>query len=282
MRSWPSLTAEAVCLARALEDRSPPGRRLLSDPFARLFLRRPTRAGFRAVRAAGPLVQRAERLLDPGLVTSIAARHTWIDDRVVHALPGVDQILVLGAGYDSRAWRLADPIDGRPVLEIDHPATLSRKQRVARRNQLPEVRRQPADLADEPLAHVLDHSMLAPGAPTVVVWEGVTMYLDRADVVATLRALADFVGPDSHVILDLWAESRHPVWTPAERVGRVGLAVLGEPIRTTVHPTRASSLLREGGWCSVAQDDVSGVARLRAGRSAYPYLHMVDAVRHDP
>jgi methyltransferase (TIGR00027 family) len=279
MRSWPSLTAEAVCLARALEDRGPPGRRLLADPFAHLFLRRPTRAAFGALGLADPVAGRAQRLLDPGLVTSIAARHAWIDERLLEALPQVDQILILGAGYDSRAWRHAGAIDQRLLVEIDHVATLTRKHRVARRNRLPAVQRQPADLADEPLEHVLDHSRLAAGAPTAVVWEGVTMYLERPDIAATLRALAAFVGPGSHVILDLWAESRHPLWSPAERVGRAGLAAIGEPILTTVTPQAAPALLHEGGWEVQASAGVREIARVRARRRAHPILHMVDAAR---
>ncbi|MFK7931172.1 MAG: class I SAM-dependent methyltransferase, partial [Myxococcota bacterium] len=117
MRFWPSLTAEAVCLARALERHHPQS--ALDDPYAAQFLRRGTRlASHRVVASA----------LDPhGLLASIGLRHAWLDNRIREAIPQVQALLVLGAGYDSRSWRL--PLDGRIAVKIDHPATQRRKRR---------------------------------------------------------------------------------------------------------------------------------------------------------
>lgn len=271
MKTWPSLTAEAVCLARALEAKHP--RPLLEDPYARAFLRRPSR----------PLVRSAAaRLLAlPGLVTAISARHAWIDQHLRVALPNVAQVLILGAGYDSRNWRLDLPRG--PVVEVDHPATQSRKRRRVADLNLPDPPHfVAADLALQSLDAVLDASPLQPGAPTAVVWEGVTMYLQRSDVVDTLGALSRFVGSGSHLFFDLW----RPVtdtWTHAamERSGRLGLSVLGEPLRFACAPSQVSALLHAGGWSAHTVSDVGSHARSH-GRRAYPDLLLVDATPISP
>jgi len=142
MRSWPSLTAEAVCLARALERHHPQS--VLDDPYAAQFLRRGARLVSHRFTASA---------LDPqGLLASIGLRHAWLDDRVVEAIPQVQGLLVLGAGYDSRPWRL--PLDGRIAVEIDHPATQRRKRRRVDAPGLPDTGTfLEADLA-RPLIHI--------------------------------------------------------------------------------------------------------------------------------
>lgn len=271
----PSLTAEAVCLARALEARRPADDRLVHDPYARLFLRRPTRALNRLAHLGGPASDLGEAL-QPGLVAAIAARHGWIDAALERTLPDVEQVLILGAGYDSRGWRL--PLDGRLHVEIDHPATARRKQRKARGAGLAPPLQVTTDLAREPLEHVLLRSPLRSDAPTAIVWEGVSMYLDETAVLRTLTTLRSFVGPRSHLLMDLWARVRDPVLlAAAESAGRSGLRLLGEPIRFELLPVDAPAFLERAGWTTLRQDDVDGLARLRVGRPAFPFLHLVHA-----
>jgi methyltransferase (TIGR00027 family) len=270
-----SLTAEAVCLARALEHRRPPGERLVDDPLARRFLRLPARGVVRGASLGGGVATAVEDHLQPGLVAAIAARHGWIDARLLRDLPRVAQVLVLGAGYDSRAWRLAH--EGQPWVEVDHPATQRRKARRAHRLGLPPVERVPADFTLETLDDILARAPLEAGAPTAIVWEGVTMYLERAVIRQVLEGLRRWAGPGSHLLLDLWAPARGAL-RAVEGAGRLGLAVVGEPVRTAVEPVRISALLAEGGWAVEAREDVDRVARLHGGRRAFPPLQVVDAI----
>ncbi len=275
MRWWPSLTAEAVCLARAIEGLRPPEARVVDDPYARLFLYPPTRAALDAAARTGAGIELARTLPTPEPVALITARHRWIDDALLAALDGIEQVVVLGAGFDSRAWRLAGPLAGRPVLEVDHPATAARKQALALRAGLKLPFRLQADLAREPLADALARARLAAGRPTFVIWEGVSMYLDRADAVATLRALAGWVGPGSAIALDVWTPAQG-LLVPPERALRLGLRVIGEPLRHRVPAPQIGAFLADGGWTIAERDTVAAVAR-RFGDQAPDVLALVRA-----
>ncbi|WP_081437988.1 class I SAM-dependent methyltransferase [Pseudofrankia asymbiotica] len=223
MREKPSRTAQHVALFRALESaRGQP--RLFTDPYAAASLPPSHRLVVAAARlpAAGPrLARRVERLIDRrwpgGPRASAVARTRLIDDLVTDALAaGARQLVLLGAGYDSRAYRLlavragADPAaagrgrEAVDVYEVDHPATQARKRRLVER-RVPaaargHVRFVAADLLRVGAADVLLAAGLRPDAPAVVVWEGVTNYLDAASVDATLTGLAGALAPGSRVV----------------------------------------------------------------------------------
>ena len=126
----------------------------------------------------------------PGMqrwVTYMQVRTRAIDDELL-GFAG-DQVVILGAGYDARAARFERELRGTTVFEIDHPATQARK-----RDVLPETgavyvpwdfeRRPVSELPDELAARGLDLAR-----PTLVLWEGVTMYLSEAAIEATFAAL---------------------------------------------------------------------------------------------
>ncbi|MFK7928950.1 MAG: class I SAM-dependent methyltransferase, partial [Myxococcota bacterium] len=134
-----------------------------------------------------------------------------------------------------------------------------------------------ADLANEPLAQVLERSPLPRGAPIAIAWEGVSMYLERGDVEATLTALADFVGPGSRLVFDLWRPTVDTAYHAIiEQGGGLGLRLLGEPLRFACHANDAPALLEPTGWRVTRTSDVGTLARAR-GRVAYPDLILVEA-----
>ncbi|WP_030442045.1 class I SAM-dependent methyltransferase [Actinoplanes subtropicus] len=205
MRDRASRTAEQVALFRALETAR--GRdRVFDDPLAVRFLRGGYRLLARAARLR-PVGLRLSRLIDrrwPGPRPSAVARTRLIDDLVVAALAhGARQVLLLGAGYDSRAYRLPG-IDRVPVFEADHPATQAVKRRLVRGAVRPERRRHvhyvPVDLLRQDLGDALLAAGFAALEPTVVVWEGVTNYLDEPAVDATLRRIAALTATGSSLI----------------------------------------------------------------------------------
>src|SRR5436190_10270024 len=118
LQSRPSLTAEAVTMARALEHLKPEPQRVVDDPWAHLFLSRPARRALTAW--SGSLTGRVLRRLGVAGTTYVPLRHRFIDDHLSAALDvGVAQVVLLGAGYDTRAYRFAEQLDGRPVYEVD-------------------------------------------------------------------------------------------------------------------------------------------------------------------
>lgn len=205
MRDKASRTAQHVALFRALESvrRGP---RLFADPYAASSLG----AGYRLVVALARLPRvggRIERYIDErwpaGPRASAVVRTRFIDDLLEAALAdGVRQVVLLGAGYDSRAFRLAG-LRSATVFEVDHPATQALKRRLVDRafpaGDHGHVRFVPADLMRADLAAVLRAAGLL-GERTAVVWEGVTNYLDARSVDATFTGLVAATAPGSRII----------------------------------------------------------------------------------
>jgi methyltransferase (TIGR00027 family) len=205
MRNKASRTAEQVALFRALETAR--GHvRVVDDPLAVRLVHGGYRLLARAARVR-PRGARLERYIDrrwPGPRPSAVARTKLIDDLVIDALRhGARQVLLLGAGYDSRAYRLPG-IERVAVFEADHPATQAVKRRLVRGAVRPERRRHVHYVAVDLLTEDLGQALLAAGfaalEPTVVVWEGVTNYLTEAAVDATLRRLASLTATGSNLI----------------------------------------------------------------------------------
>src|SRR5262245_23641861 len=105
----PSQTAEYMALFRAIESVQPPTRRLFSDPFSRAFLRPPLHLAADVARLPllGKLIAWIIDRRWPGARPSGVARTRLIDDLLLRALhDGVQQVVILGAGFDCRAYRL--------------------------------------------------------------------------------------------------------------------------------------------------------------------------------
>lgn len=98
--------------------------------------------------------------------------------------------MILGAGLDGRAWRMAE-LEGGIVFEVDHPA--SQRDKRARCERVKPTAREvcfvPVDFARDDLAGALASAGHDPMRATTWIWEGVVMYLDRRDTEATLRVV---------------------------------------------------------------------------------------------
>ncbi|HXQ20168.1 MAG TPA: SAM-dependent methyltransferase [Candidatus Acidoferrales bacterium] len=187
-----SRTAEYMALFRALESSRPPGRRLFEDPLARHFLSPPL-----ALVARLSAVPGIRKLLSwfidhrwPGARSSAVARTRFIDDAVIACLQAhIEQVVILGAGFDSRAYRL-HALKMVAVFEVDHPDTLKTKRGMLDRalSGLPErVRFVPTDFNQRQLEQAMAAAGYRNSVPTLFLWEGVTNYLTEAAVDATLR-----------------------------------------------------------------------------------------------
>jgi methyltransferase (TIGR00027 family) len=187
-----SRTAEFMALFRAIESSLPAKRRLFEDPFARQVLG--PRFGLLATVCRVPgVADLVARYIDgrwAGARSSAVARTRLIDDTINDALArGIDQLVILGAGFDARAYRLAGLSDVA-VFEVDHPDTLAKKQAVLRRASLDapsRVRSVGIDFRSADLERVMDAAGYSKQARTFILWEGVTNYLSEAAVDTTLR-----------------------------------------------------------------------------------------------
>ena len=284
-RNQPSRTAEATAFQRATEQQRPARRRIVDDPWAEFFLRPALRAALAAYRSS-IVLKGADDLL--GLTPFVVMRHRYIDDRLDAALrAGVEQVVVLGAGYDSRAYRFADQLGTRPVFEVDHPATQGRKERIlaalGKRRELPrvDVRRVSIDFQRQSLEKRLAKVGFDPARSAFFIWEGVSMYLTRNAVKATLGTLARIAPRRSELVFDAWFLLDEPdLRATAYRLSANLLHVLGEPVTFSLHPEDAEPFLARQGFALLeiarAHDLEQRYAR-RPRRHVHPACYLVHA-----
>jgi methyltransferase (TIGR00027 family) len=279
----PSRTAEAVCLIRAVEQRREEAERILLDPYAREFLGPLSRATLSTVEATGRVGEQLEQAA-LGLVPYVLCRHRFIDDALAAFLadPAPCQVVLLGAGYDSRAWRFASALAGRPFFEVDHPATAGRKARIVEKLTLPEVDRRVAltDFLSTPLSEVLAEAGFQEGLRTFFVWEGVSMYLTREAIKETLRAVAALGGAGSQLAMDFWFLLDSPdLLATAHRMSSGLLSFLGEPITFGIHPEDVGDFLRREGLTLEDLAEPRELARryVRDRRRVYPAAYLLRA-----
>jgi methyltransferase (TIGR00027 family) len=192
-----------MALFRALETvRRPAAARLFDDPLAARFLRPSLRAVVHAARLPG-LGPRIPAWIDrrwPGARPAGVARTRFLDDLLRAALrEGVDQVVLLGAGFDARAVRLAG-IERARVFEVDRAATQAAKQERVRRALgalPPHVTFVALDFERQELGSALRRAGFDPTRPACLLWEGVTNYLTAEAVDATLRSVACVAAPGS-------------------------------------------------------------------------------------
>jgi methyltransferase (TIGR00027 family) len=188
-----SLTAEFIALFRALETvRRPPERRLFCDPLARAFLGWHLRLVVLLAQAPvlGPIIFRFIDRRWPAALASAVARTRYIDDALLAAIhDGAQQVVILGAGFDARAYRFRG-LERLRVYEVDHPDTQIAK--IARLKPAlgalpPHVCFVPADFTRDGLAAAMAAAGYAPAVKTFFLCEGVLSYLTPEAADALLR-----------------------------------------------------------------------------------------------
>jgi len=196
-----SATAEGMALVRAIEAQRPEDRRICYDPIA-CSLINPV-----AVFLSKLVIRSGihDLLGTPGTMTYILARERYIDDFLNASLiEGFDQIVILGAGFDTRAYRIPK-IEKTHVFEVDHPDTQAVKlERLTKIfNPLPKhITFVPVDFNTQMLGERLQGSGYNESDKTLFILQGVTMYLTPEGVDTTLAFIANHSKPGSAVIFD--------------------------------------------------------------------------------
>ncbi|HMH21503.1 MAG TPA: SAM-dependent methyltransferase [Puia sp.] len=200
-----SRTAQYMALYRALETRRPPKNRLFSDPYAIHFLDKGFQLACRACSIL-PLESLFYRIIQrrmPGALASGLARTYYIDELLKRTIrAGARQVIILGAGFDTRALRL--PIlKNVPVIEIDHPDTARSKMNTLKKvlgGALPtHIRYLQTDFGRQGLAELFREQAIDLSIPTTFIWEGMTNYLQR-EAVGKVFALAGEFPAGSSII----------------------------------------------------------------------------------
>jgi len=133
-------------------------------------------------------------------------RTHFIDSCLRNAVKdGATQLVILGAGFDTRAYRLRDLLTHMRVFEIDHPITQERKQSRALEalGQPPEnLTYVSVDFRNEQFGEKLTAAGYREGECTFFIWEGVTMYLPATAVAGTLKWIAEHSPAGSRIVFD--------------------------------------------------------------------------------
>lgn len=193
MTSKAAKTGPGAMVLVAIEQYYPEGERIITDDLAYRILP----LGFRAeVRLIGRfkdwIIRKSEKKV-PGLWAGIMGRKRYIDDRVADDADGqVEAVVNLGAGFDTRAYRL-QALANVPVWEVDQPQNIDGKRSRLQKlfQEVPaHVTLVPIDFDHEDLATVLASHGYEPDRKTFFIWEGVTQYLIESGIRATFQFLA--------------------------------------------------------------------------------------------
>ena len=251
--STSSKTAEFMALFRALESvRRPRRKRLFDDPYANRFLGTRLRLVLALARVPG-LGALVPRVIDrgwPGARSSGVARTRLIDEAVAAAIAdGIEQVVVLGTGFDCRSLRLPG-LDRVRVFEVDHPATLAARERALADLSAPGAGRvaAPIDFDREALADVLAATGFRLEARSLFLWEGVTNYLTEDAVDGVLRFVAR-AAPGSRLLFTYvhrGALDGSRRFAGMEAIART-LVRAGEPWTFGIEPRELAGLLAERG-----------------------------------
>jgi len=202
-------TAYSIAALRAMEGELPAAERLFEDPYAAIF----SAAGAHAAEGT-------KRFLDlPFFRDGIRLRTRGIDDVVRAALAdGLDQVVVLGAGFDARGLRMPEIAARKArVYEVDFGELLEMKRALlaAAGVTFPESM---AHVACDFQAPDFEATLLAgleqrgfrTGAGAIFVWEGVLAYIDRAAIDRSLRFMVRAGGKGSRAVFELGPAAFEP------------------------------------------------------------------------
>jgi methyltransferase (TIGR00027 family) len=140
-----------------------------------------------------------------GIANMVFSRSRRFDSLLERYADRAEQLVVLGAGLDTRAY---GPLANNNLIlfELDKSSTQQAKRQSVKRAKLDfdHVHFVEIDFADPHWVNALVASPYDPAKRTIFLWEGVTLYLSEADVRATLAAIKAHAAPGSAVVLDFY------------------------------------------------------------------------------
>ena len=223
-----------------------------------------------ATRVGGWLLDRLESLLLPGLGAHHCRRKQWLW-QALSARSAAQRWIWLGVGFDGLGRALGGQRCAPDLIELDHPDSLALRARLPFVQLPPGIQMQPLSLPADTAAL----QRLCSERPSVVVAEGLLMYLSPRPLLRLLRALARQSNPP-----ELWLSALSPEHPQGRGFGGgrgvtcAWLHAQGEPFRWRIEPERLQALLRRHGYVTEQLWDGAGYGEFVLG--ARP-LQRVDA-----
>lgn len=253
--------AEVVAAYRAAESLRPQAQRVCYDPFARHFLG-PSLRLLTSNRWLAELGMRFADSVAPGGPGEVLARTPFIDDCLKKRIAdGIGQMVILGAGYDTRAFRFRHLLASVKVFEVDKPATQTAKVEKARKlagTVSVHVIYVPVDFDKDNIEDQLIARGYDPTVKTFFIWEGVTMYLTAEGVDQTLALVAKRSGAGSSIVFNYVHKAvvdGSDVSDAAAR-WRAALERRGAPARFGIEKGQIEKFLAQRGLSVIERADV--------------------------
>ncbi|MGD0954360.1 MAG: class I SAM-dependent methyltransferase [Methanotrichaceae archaeon] len=253
-----STTAEGMALVRAIEASKPEDKQICYDPIARSLV-----PGYKFTLSKLTIDSGLYGRFFPGAIEFITARERYIDDFIKVALSeGLDQAVILGAGFDTRAYRI-EGIEKTRVFEVDYPATQDLKLKRLKKviDPLPDY---VTYVSIDFNTQTLDERLLASGydeqGKTLFIWQGVTGYLTPEAIDNTLAFIAHRSGPGSAVIFDY--ATNEFLHGPEMKKILLILRVIGEVAIFGIDEDQIEQFLTRRGFRDVHNVDAEELKRL--------------------
>ena len=276
-RSCGSRTAELVAVSRARHLLRHGRPYVLEDPFAIRFVGDRWRRILRS-RVLDALFSKVlVRKLMP-ITTQHLTRARFAEECLEEAAArGVRQYVILGAGFDSFAFRRRDL--ELTVFEVDLAATIKlKRERLAAAGLTPPgtLRFVPIDFEKDDLRTRLVDAGLDPAEPTFFNWMGVSYYLTESAILDNLARMAEIGGPGAEVVLDYLIAPR--CVPPEDRALFDAMTAFvgkrGEPMISRFDPGEVDTVLNPEGLWDVVRNESPAAHRRRylADRTDVPPL----------
>ncbi len=286
-RKGSSKMAELIALHRVAESALPEGIRICYDPYAVHFVDPEVLEFARKNPEKTKTMREHYERLFPGLASSIRARVRYFDDFVKASIDkGLEQLIILGAGYDTRAYRI-EGLKGNvnvKVFEVDHPETQSlKKEKIAKIfGGLPDqVVYVPVDFDTESLGQKLLGNGYDRSKKTLFLMEGLVMYIPPKAVDEILSFIVNNSARGSEVLFDYFLQSVVDGTCEAGKNMRDFAAEQGEPFLFGIEEGASEAFLMKRGFSrvqNVTSDDYKkayfhGVNKDRAVCSLLSFVH---------
>lgn len=234
-------------LIRALEQFQPASRRIIHDPHASQFLVKPHFKLLARSRWLAKLTLCPMNVWAQGAQEFLTARARLTDDIAAEmAAEGLEQIVVLGAGFDTMSLRIEDALRNVAIFEVDHPATQAIKREVIGRIGAPaNLHFVAVDFEQDDFVEKLRQAGFSTERRSLVVWMGVTYYLTAQAMARALSQISTLGGVGMRLIFDYMLEEVVDGTTQSRNVlGKARIAArLGEPWLFGLKPAEVGDYL---------------------------------------
>jgi len=253
IKEKPSSTAVGTALRRATEAKKTKDKRICSDELAKFFV--PPNATVMGCSSWPAWMARfyLDYWKEIGVGNYVLVRTRYFDDVLENCIEqGLEQFVVLGAGFDSRAYRFFNENNNIPVFEVDFPTTQQQKKQILQEvtgYPFSYVRFVPINFMTERMDDSLYKAGYQNHLKTLFLWEGVSFYLTKDAVRSTLSFIVNHSKPSSRVVFDylhFMPEEKHytrKTWHDTE-----------EPLFWGMPPDKISTFLEDLGYCDIQND----------------------------